>query len=108
MNLTAPTATKEPSQKERAVVIKYGLALNGYTQADIAREFKRGDSSISRSTVNMVINGRGRSRKIENRIAAILQVPPAELWPQWHSTKAERRRRTSPTQMAEALRALAG
>jgi lambda repressor-like predicted transcriptional regulator len=94
--------------KERASVIKYGLSLAGYTQADIAREFKKGRATISRSTVSMVINGRGRSRKIELRIAAILQMPPADLWPQWHGVKPPRRGRTSNSQIAEAIRALAG
>ncbi|MBN8715202.1 MAG: hypothetical protein J0H50_14780 [Xanthomonadales bacterium] len=106
MNTNAPA---ELAAKERALVIKYGLALNGYTQADIAREFKKGrGNSISRSTVNMVINGRGRSRKIENRIAAILQMPLEELWPQWHVREPTRRRHASPAQITEALRALAG
>ena len=85
-------------------LIKYAIALRGYTQLDIARE-----CDVKASTVSMVVNGRSRSRKVEMRIAAVTGQPAATLWPEWHGPKAKRSRRpvASPSQIAEALRALA-
>lgn len=83
--------------------IKFALALRNYTQRDIAR-----DCSVEASTVSMVVNGRGRSKKVEMRIAATTGMTLAELWPQWHGPHAQRRRHQamSPLKVAEALRAL--
>jgi|GEM_PF-1336874 len=91
--------------QEHAARIKYALACSNYTQADLALELDR-----SRSAVSMVINGRGRSKRIELRIAAITRRPLAELWPQWHgpNAKPRRRRALSTTQPTDAHRAAAG
>lgn len=107
MQSSAP-ARKKPDDEvhlqERAARIKYALACSDYTQADLALELDR-----SRSAVSMVINGRGRSKRIELRIAAITRRPLAELWPQWHgpNAKARRRRATSTTQITDARHAAA-
>lgn len=85
-------------------LIKYALALRRYTQRDIAR-----DCSVEASTVSMVVNGRGRSRKVEMRIASVTGQALADLWPQWHGPKARSTRSgLSHAQVAEALRAIAG
>lgn len=85
----------------KAAAIKYALALRDYTQADVARE-----CGVSRNTVHLVIHSRGRSKKIELRIAAITRLPLAELWPEWHGPKAGRRRHAANTaHSVAALRA---
>lgn len=93
------------TQPHQSSLIKYALALRSYTQRDVARE-----CDVEPSTVSMVINGRGRSRRVENRIAAITGVPLSELWPQWHGPAARRPRRApmSPVQVAALLRTQAG
>jgi len=93
-----------PSPQQPAL-IKYALALRGYTQTGVARE-----CDVEATTVGAVIHGRSRSKKIEARIAAITGMALAELWPQWHSPSAKRSRRPvmSAMQVAELLRASAG
>lgn len=83
--------------------IQAALKMSCYTQADIARE-----CGVSRPTVHAVISGRGRSRQIERRIAAVTGLPLARLWPDWHGPQAEqvRRRRMSGPAIDAALRAL--
>lgn len=87
-------------------LIKTALKLRGLTQADIARQC----GNVSRTLVYQVIEGANRSKRIEHRIAAATNLPPEQLWPQWYGpdAKPRRRRTVSNTQIAEALRALAG
>lgn len=87
-----------------AAQIKIILISKGYTQRDIADQ-----CDVAPSAVSMVVNSRGRSRKIENRIASLTGVPLAELWPAWHGKDAQRRHRPrmSPHQLSAALAALA-
>ncbi|WP_430391093.1 hypothetical protein [Dyella sp. 20L07] len=80
--------------------IKYALSLCDYTQRDIARE-----CNVKSTTVGAVIHGRSRSRKVENRIAAVTRLPLSELWPQWHGSQASARRRR-PVSSAVAAKAL--
>lgn len=91
--------------KANAARIKYALELRQYTQSDVARECK-----VSRGMVFQVIQGIGRSKKVENRIAAITQIALEELWPQWHGPQAGRRRRSSinTSRAADTLRAVLG
>jgi lambda repressor-like predicted transcriptional regulator len=60
--------------------IKYELARADYTQTDVASE-----CGVRPGTISAVIHGRSRSKKIESRIAAIVRITPAELWPQWYA-----------------------
>lgn len=53
--------------------------MRGFSQAALAAEF-----DVKPSAVSMVINGRGRSSQIEQRIAEITGHTLEELWPQWH------------------------
>lgn len=90
-----------------ATRIRMALLAAGYTQANIARA-----CSVEATTVSAVVNGRGRSKRIEERIALMTGLPLAELWPQWYGPEAAKRRlkrqRMSPSQITEVLRAMAG
>ncbi len=59
--------------------IKAALAVAGFKQVDLAR-----DLGLAGNTINAVINGRSRSKQVEERIAEITRLPLAELWPQWY------------------------
>jgi lambda repressor-like predicted transcriptional regulator len=59
--------------------IKAALMKAGYSQTDVARE-----CSVTPTSVSDVINGRSRSKRIENRISIILRAPKGDLWPQWY------------------------
>jgi lambda repressor-like predicted transcriptional regulator len=59
--------------------IKAALAVAGYKQVDLAREF-----SLEAGTISAIINGRSRSKQIEEKIAEITRLDPATLWPQWY------------------------
>jgi len=92
-----------PATEHNPAKIKCALMLRGYRQADVA-----GECGVENNTVWAVIHGRSRSRKIENRIAAITGISLADLWPQWHGQDATRRRRRAidVVKVAEALRTL--
>lgn len=62
--------------------IRAALAMAGYNQADLAREL-----GLAPTTVSAVINGRGHSAQVEERVAAITGHTLEELWPQWHSNE---------------------
>lgn len=87
-------------------VIKALLKLRGVSQADIARQC----GHCAPSQVYQVIEGIARSKKIEVRIATATRLPLAELWPQWYGPNAQPRSRRSieKSEIADALRALAG
>lgn len=55
------------------------LKKAGYKQTNIAQEL-----NVPRSTIYAVLHGRGRSRQVEDRIAAITGLAPEVLWPQWY------------------------
>lgn len=69
-----------------AAEIQAALKLKGYSQADIARE-----CDVKPSTVSMVINGRGRSAQVEQRIADITGYLKIDLWPSWYDAPAGKR-----------------
>lgn len=92
--------------------IKATLEIAGYSLADLAREFE-----LSRATVSAVVNGRSRSKQVEDRIVEITRMSPAELWPHWYGEKPlvlsgiERElvlafRAASPAAQRRALRAV--
>lgn len=83
--------------------IQAALKMAGTTQAEVAAQCGK----VSPTAVYQVIQGRSRSKRIEMRIAAITGFPLADLWPNWHGPKSQRRR-LSPTQVAEAFRAVGG
>lgn len=64
------------------------LRMQDTTQADVARQ-----CGVQRTSVYDVIHGRSRSQQIERRISIITGRPLAELWPQWHGPRSQRRRR---------------
>ncbi|MBI2397710.1 MAG: hypothetical protein HYV17_07920 [Xanthomonadales bacterium] len=88
------------------LLIQFLLRSGGYGLADIARGIARRKpdatgkrQSITPPAIHAVINGRSRSRRIENRIAVLLKKPLHEIWPQWYSPNGERieiRRRHVP------------
>lgn len=59
--------------------IKAALTIAGYRQTEVAQEL-----GVAPTTVGAVINGRSRSKLVEERISALTGLPLAELWPQWH------------------------
>jgi lambda repressor-like predicted transcriptional regulator len=59
--------------------IQAALKLQGYSQAQIATM-----CGVQASAVSMVINGRGRSRPIEEQISVLLRLPLSRLWPHWY------------------------
>lgn len=84
-------------------LINAALKMQGITHADIARQCGR----ISSTAVYQVIHGKGRSKRIENRIAALTRIPLEELWPAWYGN-GKNDHRMRPEQVATALRAVAG
>jgi len=82
-------------------LIKAAIAMANTQQADIAEELK-----VARSTVHSVIEGNTRSKRVELRIAAIINRPLTEIWPQWYGPKASRRRRLSAAEIQAALKTL--
>jgi hypothetical protein len=87
-------------------MIKAAIGLAGVTQSEIAKHC----GGIRPTTVSMVVNGVGRSKRVELRISEITGLKLAELWPDWYGPSANRARRPalSPSQIADALRARAG
>ena len=61
--------------------IQAALKLKGYSQADVAKECE-----VKPSSVSMVINGRGRSRPIEEKLSQLLGIALGRLWPHWYET----------------------
>lgn len=59
--------------------IKMALEIKGYSQAAVATA-----CGVGRSAVGMVVNGRGRSKQVEEWIAAATGRTLLELWPQWY------------------------
>ncbi|MBI4714410.1 MAG: helix-turn-helix transcriptional regulator [Nitrospirae bacterium] len=55
--------------------IKILLLRNDIRQTDIARKL-----GLKKSTICRVINGKGKSRRVQAYIAAILRVPFQALW----------------------------
>lgn len=56
--------------------IKGALRLRGLTFSDIARTL-----DVSPATVGLVSQGKGRSARIEQAIAAAIHIEPCDLWP---------------------------
>lgn len=59
--------------------IKAALAIKGFSQVSAADA-----CGVTRSAVSMVVNGRGRSKQVEDWIAAATGRTLLELWPQWY------------------------
>lgn len=56
--------------------LKARLRLSGSSLAEVAREL-----GITKQTVNTVVSGRSRSRRIEEAIAQKLGMSLEEVWP---------------------------
>ena len=59
--------------------IKAALTMAGYKQTDVATA-----CGVAPTTIGTVINGRSRSRGVEEWISKTTGIPLAELWPQWY------------------------
>jgi len=46
------------------------------SQANIARKLK-----VQRQTVNMVVHGKTKSRRIQRYIAKVVGIPTKDIWP---------------------------
>ncbi len=79
-------------EKNNPHFVNFALRCAGLTQADIASRLDR-----KVNTVCAVVNGRGRSRRIEAIISLMTGVPLHELWPKWYDADGRRisRRRRS-------------
>lgn len=81
-------------------LIKAALQMAGRSQSDIGREL-----GVASQTVGRVIDRKGHSARIEQRISEITGLPLAELWPQWHGPDAKpSRRRALPNAHSAAPR----
>ncbi|WBX94974.1 helix-turn-helix domain-containing protein [Pseudoxanthomonas mexicana] len=65
--------------------IKMQLRLAGSSLTQVAREL-----GVQPSTVASVSRGKSRSRRIEDRIAAVLATAPERLWPDRYSLTPSR------------------
>jgi len=63
--------------------IKCSLKKSGASQADIARAL-----DIKHPSVAAVIEGRARSRRVEELISRVTGLALSRLWPRWYATKA--------------------
>lgn len=72
--------------------IKAAIRMKGTTPAAIADELK-----VSRTTVSQVIHNKGTSKRVRTKIASIIGLPSATIWPPEPSL-----RRTSKKQQAGA------
>lgn len=68
------------------------LADKGMRHVDVV--LRLGMKKTSRPIVSMVINGNSRSRRVEQAISEITEVPLSLLWPEWYppNTKKGTRR----------------
>lgn len=57
--------------------IKAAIRMKGTTPSAIADEL-----GLSRSTVSQVINGRGISARVSQKISEVVGLPIAEIWTQ--------------------------
>ncbi len=88
-------------------MIRCMLKLAGLSIAEIARSLpseNREDGHLAAPSVAAVIDGRVRSRRIEERIATLLNVPLHRLWPQWYAEDGSSlKKRKRYTRLSEAL-----
>lgn len=63
--------------------IKAALTIAGYKQTEAAVE-----CGVAPTTIGAVINGRSRSKPVEEWIATVTGIPLIELWPQWYGEPA--------------------
>lgn len=59
--------------------IKSALAKAGMTQRQVAV-----DADVKETVVSAVLNGKARSKRVEERIGKITNIPMYRLWPQWY------------------------
>jgi len=93
--------------------IQAALKMRDYSQTELAAEVVgRSGKRVTPTSVYQVIQGRARSKSIELRIAAIINKPLAEIWPQWYGPTASRSARpdsrTITQRMNELARAVGG
>lgn len=83
--------------------IKMALEIKGYSQAAVAAA-----CGVGRSAVGMVVNGRGRSKQVEEWIAAATGRTLLELWPQWYGEGGALKLSDDERQLVLAYRDLSG
>lgn len=84
------------------------LKMRDYTQTELAAEVVgRSGKGVTPTSVYQVIQGRARSKSIELRIAAIIDKPLAEIWPQWYGAKVARSARPDSRTISQRMRELA-
>jgi lambda repressor-like predicted transcriptional regulator len=99
-----PTPTK--GTKMDPVIIKASLHMHNHTQTLVAKQ-----CGVAPTTVGCVINGRGRSKKIEKYIARAIGRKRHEIWPQWYDASGlpiTRRRRPNPSALEDLMQLTAG
>lgn len=67
----------ERHKLERHEFIKSQLRLSGTSLAEVAREL-----GVQNGTVSTVSKGLGTSKRIQLKLAEILQISPSSLWPE--------------------------
>lgn len=69
----------EQFPKNHPSIVCYALKRCDIAQIDIAN-----DLGLKPTTIWGVVNGRGRSKKIEHRIAEVTGLQLHQLWPEWY------------------------
>ena len=88
--------------------IQAALKMRDYTQVELAAEVVgRNGRGVTPTSVYQVIQGRARSKGIELRIAAIIDRPLAEIWPQWYGAAASHSARPDSRTISRRMAALA-
>lgn len=88
-----------------SAAIKYELERRGLTQADVAMLLGITDPSVS-----AVVSRRHRSELVERGIAAAIERPVHEVWPDWYASDGSRirKRRAEPSRTSvDAIRNVA-
>lgn len=94
----------EQFPKNQPSFVCYALKRCDIAQVDIAD-----DLGLKPTTVWGVVNGRGRSKKIEDRIAELTGVQLHALWPEWYGpdNKPIRKRKRALTRFEKTQRFMA-
>lgn len=74
--------------------IKSAIKKAGLSVSQIGREI-----GISEKSVRQVIDGRGRSARVEERISEVTDIPLYRLWPQWHDAPKGAPKDFDPTEL---------
>lgn len=69
------------------LIVRYLIKAKGMSMTDIARSVKNRSTKkpLSLASITQVIDGKSRSRRIEEAVAAALELPMHEVFPRWYA-----------------------